>query len=286
VIGFAALAFLPWALFTLAMNRLKTGSFFDTGYTRAGGVPVFSGPFYPAVFGYLFSPGKSVFFFSPVLILGVLGAPGYFRRHRAHALLLLAVSIAVWLPHLLFPAWYGGWVWGPRYTVSVMPLMLVPAAHWLEEHGKRGLTRARAAALALLGAVGVLVQAVGCAFFWDFYIRMALALRPHTDENLTYVSTVFVPQLSPIVMHAWLAWHKLKGDVSFPPNAPFTSVLPASPEVNQHWNALRFDFWFLHWFTKGGPKLWAAGLLALLAAGLFWSGIGVARRLLARQRPV
>jgi hypothetical protein len=283
VIGFAALAFLPWAILTLAINRLKTGSFFDTGYTRAGGVPVYSGPFYPAVFGYLFSPGKSVFFFSPVLILGVLGARSYFRRNRSHALFLLAVVAAVWLPHLLFPAWYGGWVWGPRYTVSVMPLFLIPAAHWLEEHGKRGLGRVRIAALTGLGTISMLVQAAGCAFFWDFYIRMVLAMRPRADENFAYVSTVFVPQLSPIVMHTWLAFHKLLGDVNFPPNAPFTQVFPATPEVNAHWTGLHFDFWFLHWFTKGGPHLWGAVLLVLLTAGLLWSAIGLGRSL-ARPR--
>jgi len=284
VIGFAALTFLPWAILTLAVNRLKSGSFFDTGYTRVGGAPVYSGAFYPAVFGYLFSPGKSVFFCSPVLILGVLGARSYFRRNRSRALFLLAVVAAVLLPHLLFPSWYAGWVWGPRYTVTVTPLFLVPAAHWLEEHGKCGLTRARTAALAALGTVSALVQAIGCFFFWDFYIRMALALRPRADENFTYATTVFVPQCSPIVMHAWLAFHKLRGDVDFPPNAPFTHMFPVTPEINAHWRGLHFDFWFLHWFTRGGPSVWGAVLLVLLVAGLLWSGIGLGRRL-ARPRP-
>jgi hypothetical protein len=284
VVVCSALAFLPWAILTLVINRLKTGSFFDTGYTKAGGVGVFSGPIYPAIYGYLFSPGKSIFFTSPIIILGVLGAPAYFRRNRIHALFLLAVVASVWVPHLLFPAWYGGWVWGPRYTVPVMAFFLVPAAHWLEEHGKRGLSRARIAVLAGLGTMSALVQAIGCFFFWDFYIRMAIALKPAADENLTYVSTVFVPQLSPIVMHAWLAFHKwVGGGPTLPPGAPFTSVLAASPEVQAHWRGLHFDFWFLHWFTKDGPQLWGAGLLVLLGVGLLWSAAGL-RRHLARPR--
>jgi hypothetical protein len=282
VLGFAALAFLPWAILTLVINRLKTGSFFDTGYTRAGGVPVFSGQFYPALFGYLFSPGKSVFFFSPVVILGLVGARSYYRRNPARALLLLGVVAAVWLPHLMFPAWYGGWVWGPRYTVPVLPLFLIPAAHWLDEHGKRGLGKLRAAALAALAAASLLVQAAGCAFFWDFYIRMAIALRPPSDETSSYVSTVFVPQLSPIVMHLWLAWHKLLGDVTFPAGAPFLSALPAPFGINEHWRSLRFDFWFLHWFSKDGPRVWAAALLSLLVAGFLWSGAGLVRTLRRR----
>jgi hypothetical protein len=283
-LGFAALTCLPWAILTLVINKIKTGSAFDTGYTTAGGVPVFSGQFYPAVVGYFLSPGKGIFAYSPILILGLLGARSYLRTHRAHALLVLGVVAAVLLPHLKFPAWPGGWVWGPRYAVAVTPLLLLPAGPWLDEWLTRGLGRVRALLLGALGAASVAVQAAGCAFFWDLYIRMAIALKVPQDEPLTYISTVFVPQLSPIVMHAWLAWHKLMGEVKFPADPPFRTVISyVPPALNDHFRGLRFDFWFLHWFERSGPHAWGIALLTLLLAGLVWSGAGLVRRL--RQMP-
>jgi hypothetical protein len=276
-LGVAALTCLPWAVMTMVVNHIKTGSAFDTGYTTAGGAPVFSGQFYPALIGYLLSPGRSIFFHSPVLILGLLGLRTYLRAHRPQAVLVLLLVASVLLPHMKFPAWPGGWVWGPRYSVAVTPLMLLPAAHWLDGWLTRGLGWARSVALGGLSAAGVFVQAVGCAFFWDFYIRMALALRPAQDEGLTYISTVFVPQLSPIVMHTWLAWQKLQGAVKMPPDPPFRTVLASYPNVDNHFRALRFDFWYTQWFGLSGSSVWGAALLALLVAGLVWGAVGLVR---------
>lgn len=280
-IGFAALACLPWAILTMILNRIKTGSFFDTGYTTAGGAPVFSGQFYPAVIGYFLSPGKSIYFYSPVLILGLLGARSYLRTHRPQAILVFAMIAALLLPHLKFPAWPGGWVWGPRYAVALTPLFLLPAAHWLDQWLGRGLGRVRTAALGLLATASAGVQLVGCAFFWDFYIRMVLAMRAAVEEPLLYISTVFVPHLSPIVMHTWLAWHKLMGAVKFPADPPFRTVIHAVPTaaMDGHFRALRFDFWFLQWFAPSGNARWGAALLALLVAGALWSGAGIVRGL-------
>jgi hypothetical protein len=279
VVGAAALTCLPWAALTMIINHIKTGSAFDTGYTTAGGAPVFSGQFYPAVVGFFLSPGKSIFAFSPVLILGLLGARTYWRTRRAHAGLVLGIVLAVLLPHLKFPAWPGGWVWGPRYAVSVTPLMLLPAGPWLDEKLGRGLSRVGAGALGLLGVVGAWVQAAGCFFFWDFYIRMVLALRGTMDEALLYISTVFIPQFSPIVMHSWMAWHKLLGDKKFPANPPFFTVVDkfGGANLDGHWAGLRFDFWFLQWFGPSGSPRWGAGVLTILLAGAVWSAAGLLR---------
>lgn len=281
-VAFAALTCLPWGILTMVLNYIKTGSPFDTGYTAAGGVPVFSGQFYPAAFGFLLSPGKGIYAFSPILILGLIGARSYFRANRSHALLVLALVASVLLPHMKFPAWPGGWVWGPRYAVMLTPLLLLPAAPWLDEWLTRGLGRVRALLLGGLAAISAGVQAVGCFFFWDFYIRMAIALRPPSEEPLTYISTVFVPQLSPIVMHTWLAWHKLMGAVRFPPDPPFRTVIShVPPVINDHFRGLRFDFWFLHWFEKTGPHVWGIVVLTVLGVGLIWSGVGLVRGLRA-----
>jgi hypothetical protein len=283
----AVAAFLPWAVMTLVVNRIKTGSFFDTGYTTAGGVGVFTGPVYPAVYGFLLSPGKGIFFNSPLLLLGLLGLPSYFRRSRARGVFLVAVILAVIGPHIFFPAWYGGWVWGPRYTVPVTPLMLLPAAPWLQEVIERGgLGRLRAAGLALLGTAAVAVQAAGCAFFWDFYVRMAIALRPAAQEMSSYISTVYVPQMSPIVMHSWLAWKKVRvGGLVLPPDPPFKSYLGHWTNVDDHWRVLNFDLWPKGFFGRAGFPGWGAAIAGVLGLGLVLGTWGVVRRWRAEDGP-
>jgi len=160
--------------------------------------------------------------------------------------------------------------------VAVTPLMLLPAATWLDENLGR-LSRACKAALGALGTVSLGVQAAGCAFFWDFYIRMALALRGAQDEGLIYISTVFVPQLSPIVMHTWLAWHKILGDKKFPAQPPFWTVIDKYPSLENHWSGLRFDFWYPQWFVRGVSPIWGAALVTILGAGFLWSAVGLVR---------
>jgi hypothetical protein len=63
----------------------------------------------------LVSPGKGVFLFSPPLLLAVAGIPGLWRRARALAVAILAISFI----HVTFAAslpFFGGeWSWGPRY---------------------------------------------------------------------------------------------------------------------------------------------------------------------------
>jgi hypothetical protein len=274
----AALTFLPWAAAILWLNKIKTGSFFDTGYATAGGGTNFSGQFYPALFGYVFSPGKSMFWFSPVLLLGVLGFPAYYRRDRARALFLLGVIGAVLIPHLWFRAWYGGWVWGPRYTVPLTALMLLPAACWLGPALSRGRVWLRRAAVGVLAAVGLWVQIAGCAFFWDFYVRMAINVRPPADENFTYVATVFVPQFSPIVMHSWLAWQKLK-HVEVMPDPPFKAIAITIPNLQAHYKALRWDLWWKQWFeAPAAAPRWAWIMMGVFLLGALWAAAGLWRR--------
>lgn len=280
VVGGAAAAVAPWLIVLLAHNYVRTGNPLDTGYAAVVGLQSnFGGRLYDGLFGLLLSPGKGLFFFSPIVILGIIGFPAYLRARRPQALLIAGVALAVLAGHMKFHSWYGGWTWGPRYLVAIVPLLLVPAALWVPQALSLGWRRVRMAAVGALVAASLWVQVVGCAFFWDFYVRLILGMRPSgMDEHWAYVSTVFIPAMSPIVGHTWLFKHRILGDSNLDADPPFYNEAPSVKNLARFWDHVPLDFWFVDWLGPKGPRTLTAVLMVLFAAGALWAGVGIVRR--------
>ncbi len=153
----ALLALLPvlgWVLLQ-QFNAMRFGEADITaGYAHQPEGVAFDTPLLVGLHGFLASPGKGMFYFSPVLVLGLWG----WLRAPAGWTWLKVLVVAGYLPFFLAMAkwqnWDGGWCWGPRHIVQVhVPVMLGavflftgPAAGWM--------VRTLAVALLVLG-VGV-----------------------------------------------------------------------------------------------------------------------------------
>ncbi len=77
--------------------------------------------------GYLISPGKSIWWYSPVLLLA-LGAPVVLPRERwRESWLLLAMLLwfAISYAAIRGKLWHGGASWGPRYMVPLTPFLML-----------------------------------------------------------------------------------------------------------------------------------------------------------------
>jgi hypothetical protein len=79
-----------------------------------------------ALLANLVSPSRGIFVFVPVSILVVLG---FRMRMKAGELTSLDVAVAVtiavyWIGVSCFPDWTGGWSYGPRFLLDVVPLMM------------------------------------------------------------------------------------------------------------------------------------------------------------------
>jgi hypothetical protein len=105
-------------------NKLRFGSYLEDGkiqFSILRGYPVFGSP----LVGFstlLFSPGKSIFLYSPPLLLSVLGIR-HFRRHQPKLALVIMATTVVLVAFLSCIAFAGGdWCWGPRYLVVLLPL--------------------------------------------------------------------------------------------------------------------------------------------------------------------
>ena len=92
-----------------------------------------NGGVFAGLWGQLFSPGKSVFLYSPPIVLALMGARRFWR-HRPEAALAVALLVGpVVLLYSFYLFWSGDWAWGPRYLVFALPALLLPVARSLAD---------------------------------------------------------------------------------------------------------------------------------------------------------
>ncbi|HEC22218.1 MAG TPA: hypothetical protein ENI95_04805, partial [Chloroflexi bacterium] len=88
---------------------------------------------YPTL-GYLFSPGKGIFWYSPVTLLA-LGGPFVLPRRRWRES-WLPLAFTLWFAFsygaVRQELWHGGAGWGPRYMVPLTPFLVLAALPLLE----------------------------------------------------------------------------------------------------------------------------------------------------------
>jgi hypothetical protein len=180
----------------LCLNYLHFHSVLATGYEDQPEGIRFT-PLLAGLFGLLFSIGRGLIFFSPVLVVGLWGwrplAEATRSRHRA---LVWAIALAVLAP-LLFHAkwqnWAGGWCWGPRHIFMIHFYLALPVAAWLATAA--GHVRRIVPPVVL--ALGMIVQLIGCSqdffAFYDRYFRVPgqAFLIQYDPEDQEYWSRYF-----------------------------------------------------------------------------------------------
>ncbi len=123
--------------------------------------------------GTLVSPNRGVFVFAPVLVLAIPGALlAVFRHERFPAIYRLAAAVvtAHWILLAGLPWWWGGFSVGPRYFLTVLPLLVVlvvPGLEWAVQ--LRGWAKPFARGLIVAAAV------------WSLFvqIRISSSSGPH-----------------------------------------------------------------------------------------------------------
>ncbi|NJM09258.1 hypothetical protein HC891_28190 [Candidatus Gracilibacteria bacterium] len=108
-------------------NEARFGTALASGYASESGL--FTTPLAVGLYGLLFSPGKSIVLYAPAILVALPGSVGLWRAGKRGVVLL---CWALFLSHLLLYAqwgeWQGGGVWGPRFLLPVVPLLVVLGA--------------------------------------------------------------------------------------------------------------------------------------------------------------
>jgi len=178
-----ALGVVPFAALTLWLNAVRFGNPLEFGYSGQLAHPLARAtPFGWNLLRITLLPNRGLLWFSPILLLAVLGVGRLSRRahrgDRGAALLAVAALLAT---NALWWSWEGGMSWGPRLAAPCVALS-APLL-W------SGLRRHSTIALAL-GLVGFLLNLPG---YLLEYPRIYWFARAHCGES---------PPLGPIVpMH-------------------------------------------------------------------------------------
>ncbi len=133
----------------LYYNYARFGDAFETGY-ESGLVP----HFWTGFLGMLFSPGKSVFLYNPILLIACFGVPALFRKRPQMAFLLAWIVLSHMMLFSFWHSWFGGMSWGPRLLLAVFPFWILPLGYlakvWTRVFFKR--------AIAVVVIAGALIQ--------------------------------------------------------------------------------------------------------------------------------
>ncbi len=173
----------------------------------------FDTPLYVGLWGFLLSPGASIFIYTPLLALLPWTLPEFWRNSKAECVAVIAMAVSFLLVCASFQVWSGLWsAPGPRYLYVLTPLLMLPLGPWLDTVRTRRTFRILVVGLGLLGA----------SVCWT----LVLVSWPALVQTMGYhdypqpMDFVFVPELHPLIgafalisdgrLDGWL-WHLAQG---------------------------------------------------------------------------
>jgi hypothetical protein len=176
----------------LVHNALLFGGPFEFGYpTAAEGAKrlnTFDTPLAKGLYGFLLSPGKSIFVFAPPLILALAGLRRLWKLERGAATVAMLLPLVYLFFFARYTQWEGGYCVGPRYMVPSIVLLCLALGPMLAGNGapfsaaRTNAGRIRRIAVLLL-VLGALVQCVSLA---TSFMEDQVPRERYYDANWTY----------------------------------------------------------------------------------------------------
>ncbi len=308
VAAYASVALAPFLMAILVYNQVRWGAPLTSGY-RVMSVPIFQGKIVFGLWGLFLSPGKSVFLYSPPLLLLLPAVGVVWRRRPTLAWAIIATTVPSILLFAALPYWAGDYAWGPRYLVFAVPVLLLPVCLWIDEALALPAgwdQRTKLTAMGVLFLLGLGVQGLGNAFHWDHWIRLAKDARAEWlgTANISGVYTPmsdsrserncgacfedmhpiqWLPPFAPIPGHWWLLRHVAQQHdaVTAEADGPWRRYTRLRINITAAYGRARFDWWFLDY--PGNKRAVGLGLLTMMIFGLLVAGRSFAACVLAAR---
>lgn len=187
------LSLLPGFGSALGLAAYFLYNFYRFGNFRTFGQPwAFSVRFVPqGLAGLLISPGAGLIWYCPCVVFSLV-AFFYIRVRRLEAWTIVALAALSLLLHSLWPAWSGGWSWGPRLLLPVLP-GLIAMTGVMNNRGRK--------VLALSAFLGFLMTAPNLVSFYTRYYAEA------NEQRVPEADLMWKPSRSPL-LHAWPAAYR------------------------------------------------------------------------------
>jgi hypothetical protein len=145
----------------------------------------FSVPVLVGLYGLLFSPGKGLVLYAPVILVPVLCLRTLYAKGRSEVLLLLAVSLVYLVLYGSWYDWYGGLCWGPRFLLPLIGPWLALAGRAVRPPSRRTVS----VGLGITAGLGLAVQAVGASVH-PHWINLVPGLDPFNWSNSHLINTL------------------------------------------------------------------------------------------------
>jgi 4-amino-4-deoxy-L-arabinose transferase-like glycosyltransferase len=131
-IGLLVSSFAIFFLLQMSWNWYRFGSLLDTGAKHQAfwGFTFRAKP-YISLPAMLVGLNRSIFVFSPPLILCFFGLRKFMNTHRLEAMLLLGVVFTYLIFYCKFSFWVAFSSWGPRFLIPITPFLLLPVCFFI-----------------------------------------------------------------------------------------------------------------------------------------------------------
>ncbi len=179
----------------LLLNTIRFGSPLASGYSDQPEGVKFSTPLLVSLQGFLFSPGRSLFVFSPPLLLAPVGFFFLWKRDRILAASIATMILVFFLFQCKWQNWSGGWDWGPRHIFQLFALLCIPLAGVFEAPLRDAAWKRLPLLILVVLGIGVNVPGV-CASFMDAYASIPAEVHRLTIYSWQYT----LPKLHLVLM--------------------------------------------------------------------------------------
>lgn len=178
-----------------------------------------------SLLGYQFSPARSIWLYSPVLLLGCIGAIPLLKQPDTRWL-VIGIVVTLLLTTAAYGAlrfgayWSGGWNWGPRYTLPIIPLWMLLVLPVIKHIAQA--PRWQQLTFSLIVLVSVSLQLVGIGVpYTDFYNQY----YPQTPTETRWLAQNWSWQPNPIAYHLReFTLVEFDGAWRFSPTAPLIAA--------------------------------------------------------------
>lgn len=194
-------------------DQWRYGKPFVTTYHGQG----FHTPLGRGLEGLLFSPGKSLFLYDPLAVLGVVGLVVLVRRDRALAVLFALLIVPRVIFFAKWDAWYGGVTWGPRFLMPIVFIFVIGAVEVLHDTARRtgaGMAaRATFMALALLSVPVSFISVRVPYELWWVTTAVPIQMEHPSELGMLLDRDNFTVDGSPL-RGAWWLWTHGRADMA------------------------------------------------------------------------
>jgi hypothetical protein len=241
----------------------------------------FTTPLLLGLFGLLISPGKGLLFYNPIAWAGLIGLAIMFRTRRREAILFALILLAELLFFAVYEFWTGGWNWGPRYIMPVIPLLVLAAGEWVYVNP----TRLRKVILVTLCIIGFGLNVSAVLVDHSRYLVAFGERDPqrYLDRSILNPADSPLTQQWPVVFEmanlythpeTWTAAQQAVADhlSKYTGDGTLESLSTYALWFDEFFRLNTPDFWFVHLPLLGFSGLWVGLFAAALLFLTVYSG--------------